>query len=151
MEVATTLGMEAESLVRQGLQVAGPKGMVRRCWEVGHLDTQKIILCLDPILICSRSRAKLTRRVESLRRIALWLHRRRSTHSWPIAIRRCTWSWVLCGRLSHGRFEQCFVVASRLDELLVELLKVICSPGQYIDSLLETDFSHYLSFVCTSR
>lgn len=40
-EAAMTLGMEAESLAHQELQVADPKGMVRRCWEVGHLDTQK--------------------------------------------------------------------------------------------------------------
>ncbi len=88
---------------------------------------------LDPILRGSRSGgAKLTRRVESLRRIACCSrsrlrHGRSSNRRRARSVAICRWtrSCVLCSGLSHGCLEEGFVVAAGFDEFLVELLEVI--------------------------
>ena len=115
----------AETLPEVGAVDSQHHRMGQRDSEVDHLYDRH----LDPVLSLPRSRAKLTRRVESLRRVSRsclrldW--RRASSTSWSIAVGCWTRAGVLCCRLCHRGLEKGLVVATGFDELLIKLLEVI--------------------------
>ena len=85
----------------------------------------------------------LTRCVKPLWRICL----SRRAAAW-ISVRLLAWSSILLCRLCHRCFKQSFIVSSGFDELLVQLLEIICPV---VSLRLQIFHVAHPSFVCISQ